>query len=94
MTLIPTSRHHGGDCPECTGVRGCVWGAMRLLADAGLVPEISHRLDPAAWHRVEREVEAAYQRVVARDGHDPSAQPEATAEEWRTPREPTQPALF
>lgn len=78
------SWHEGPTATGCT-VRGCCWGAWRLLADE--LPHLDHDDDPDAWHRIEAELEAAYQRAGRPD-------PERIAAEWRRRAETAPLTLF
>lgn len=80
------------NCPECDSIRGCVAGAWAILvADHDLPPSRElHDQDPAEYHRISRDLEAAYQRIGPGD-HD---LPERVAAEYLTPSVPTQGVLL
>ena len=85
-------------CPECPSdptIRGCVWGAWDRLIEAGALPpsrRALHDRDPARYHAIKRELEAAWSRLA--DKSDGDGLPERVAAEFTTPSVPTQGVLL
>lgn len=82
------------DCPTDGTIRGCVWGAWDVLAQARELPQAHglHHADPVEYHRIKRELEAAWSRMA--DKSDGETAPDRVAAEYLNPSVPTQGVLL